>query len=121
MKITEVGFHAETNKPLNFIITDMQFEDGEAELSISYPYAMIENAPLPIEQLNTKIEYLYRDASNYKIYNECVVKGILTAEQREEIVDCLSEGEYFIPSQVGLPEKRFDDWTEDDHPWFELY
>ena len=121
MKVTEVGFNAETNKPLDFIITDMQFEEGEAELSITYPYAIMDNAPVSIEQLNTKIEYLYRDASNYKVYNECVINGIVTAKQREEIVDCLSEGEYFIPSQVGLSEKRFDDWTEDDHPWFELY
>jgi len=111
MKVTDVGFYTESNKPLDFIITNMLFEDGEAELSVAYPYAVIRGESVPIEQLNTKIEYLYRDASNYKVYNECVVKGIVTAEQRKEIVDCLNEGEYFIPSQVGLPEKRFDDWT----------
>lgn len=35
-------------------------------------------------------------------------------------MDCLLDGEYFIPSQVGLPEQRFGSITEDDHCWFEL-
>lgn len=72
------------------------------------------------EGLNTKIEYLYRDACNYKSWNECVVKGSITEEQKKRIIDCLDSGEYFIPNKVGLPEKRFDEWTKDDHIWFEL-
>ena len=31
--------------------------------------------------MNTKISYLYRDADNYKMSNECVIIGTLTAEQ----------------------------------------
>ena len=70
---------------------------------------------------NTKISYLYRDADNYKTYNECIVAGSLSESQQKTIIDCLHEGEYFIPRQVGLPEKRFDDgWTDADHCWFEL-
>lgn len=69
---------------------------------------------------NTKISYQYRDASNYKMQNECVINGVLTAKQQAVILSCLSDGEYFIPSKVGLPEKRFETWTEDDHIWFEL-
>ncbi len=69
--------------------------------------------------MNTKISYLYRDASNYKVYNECVVKGVITPEQIQTILDCCID-EYFIPSKVGLPEKRFESWTDDDHIWFEL-
>lgn len=71
--------------------------------------------------MNTLIEYLYRDASNYKQFNSAVVSGELTEAQIHEIMGCLEDGEYFIPSQVGLPEKKFDTITEDDHPWFELY
>ena len=56
---------------------------------------------------NTRIHYLYRDASNYKVSNE--------------IAGCLMDGEYFIPSKIGFPEKKFEDETEDDHPWFELH
>jgi len=75
------------------------------------------------DSTNTKVNYLYRDASNYKAHNECVIRGVLTKEQQSAILGCLHEGEYFIPSQVGLPEHRFEDQdgiTEDDHCWFEL-
>ena len=70
--------------------------------------------------MNTRISYLYRDASNYKQHNEVVVAGKFTSEQIDTIIRCLSDGEYFIPKQVSLPEKRFDEVTEDDHCWFEL-
>jgi len=76
---------------------------------------------------NTKIEYLYRDASNYKKTNTAIVKGHITQSQIKNIIDSLdgyskSEGYgYFIPEQVCLPAERFDDGpTEDDHCWFEL-
>ena len=71
--------------------------------------------------MNTQIRYLYRDASNYKVENECVVAGTFTQEQIAQIMDCCNLGEYFIPSQVGLPERRFDSYDpEEDHCWFEL-
>ncbi len=69
---------------------------------------------------NTRISYLYRDASNYKQHNEVIVPGTFTPEQIETIIGCLDAGEYFIPVQIGFPEVRFDDITEDDHCWFEL-
>ena len=71
--------------------------------------------------MNTKISYLYRDADNYKVHNECVVEGELTKEQIQSILDCCDMGEYFIPSQVGMPEKKFDEYdAEADHCWFEI-
>lgn len=71
--------------------------------------------------MNTKISYLYRDASNYKIQNECIVRGLLTDAQIKAILDC-RDGDNFIPSQVGLPEKRFVRFDpEKDTCWFELY
>lgn len=70
--------------------------------------------------MNTKISYLYRDASNYKMPNEVVIAGPITEHQISIIMDCLECRENFIPSQVGLPEERFGEWTEDDHCWFEL-
>lgn len=69
---------------------------------------------------NTRISYLYRDAGNYKQHNEVVVPGTFTHEQIESVIDCLYEGEYFIPSQIGFPEERFEKITEEDHCWFEL-
>ena len=71
--------------------------------------------------MNTKINYLYRDADNYKVHNECVVQGTISAEQIAVVLECLDEGEYFIPHLVGLPEKRFDTFDPQvDHPYFEL-
>ncbi len=57
--------------------------------------------------MNTKISYLYRDADNYKMHNKCVIAGTLTTEQARTIKDSCEMGEYFIPRQVGLPERRF--------------
>lgn len=78
-------------------------------------------APVSAEQKNTIINYLYRDASNYKVRNSCVINGVLTKDQQKTILNCLHEGEYFIPSLVGLPEVKFDEYdSEEDHEWFEL-
>ena len=70
--------------------------------------------------MNTRINYLYRDASNYKVPNDVIVSGIFSSEQISEIISCLDSGEFFIPSKVGFTEKKFEEETEDDHPWFEL-
>ena len=71
--------------------------------------------------MNTKICYLYRDADNYKVHNECVIQGELSKEQIQSILDCCDMGEYFIPRQVGMPERRFDEYdAEVDHCWFEI-
>lgn len=71
---------------------------------------------------NTKIGYMYRDAANYKVWNECVIEGTLTEEQIQKILACRYEGEWFIPHMVGLKETQFGDWNEElDHPYFELY
>lgn len=71
--------------------------------------------------MNTKIEYLYRDASNYKQWNVAIVSGEFKIEDFETIVSVM-DCEYFIPEQVGLHLTRpDDDFTEDDHPWAELF
>ena len=71
--------------------------------------------------MNTAVDYLYRDASNYQMPQHEVIKGLITEDQITRILTCLYDGEYFIPSQVGLSEKRFADTpTDDDHCWFEL-
>lgn len=88
------------------------------------PRAVLKDLHIEPQQeahMNTQIRYLYRDASNYKVENECVVTGTFTQEQIAQIMDCCDLGEYFIPSQVGLPEQRFDRYDpEEDHCWFEL-
>ena len=53
--------------------------------------------------------------------NSCVVIGEISEAQIAEVISCLDCGEYFIPRQVGLPEKRFDRFDEEvDQCWFEL-
>ena len=71
------------------------------------------------ESLNTKISYMYRDACNYKRPQSVVLSGELTKGQIQQIYDSC-DGEFFIPAQVGLPEIRFGEITEDDHCWFEI-
>ncbi len=67
---------------------------------------------------NTRVEYLYRDASNYKKHNEVVVSG---ACSKEDIDYVMGEVTDFIPEQLGLPLLRPDDnITEDDHCYAEL-
>lgn len=69
----------------------------------------------------TRINYLYRDASNYKKLNYVIVPGRYSDEQIQAIISSLFDGGWFIPSKVGFPEVKIDDEeTEDDHPWFEL-
>jgi len=70
--------------------------------------------------MNTKIKYLYRDASNYKAWNEEIIAGEMTMDDVIRISHSLFEREYFIPRDVGLPETRITDYrTDDDHCWFE--
>jgi len=74
--------------------------------------------------MNTLLEYLYRDASNYKQFGSVVLQGSISVK---DIRPLLIDGEYFIPSQVGLPdlqhkfkEQEFEYPTGDDHAWHEI-
>lgn len=74
-----------------------------------------------MEEMNTRMTYLYRDADNYKTLNEVVIQGTFTDEEIDEIMGICDQGEYFIPRQVGLPEERFEKLDpQSDHCWFEL-
>ena len=68
---------------------------------------------------NTKVEYMYRDGSNYKIRQSVVLRGTLTKKEIDQIFSKL-DGIWFIPRQVGLPEERFEESNEDDHCYFEM-
>ncbi len=72
---------------------------------------------------NTRINYLYRDGSNYKFWQSAIVRGEITKEQIFEIMGCLEDFEYFNPPQVGLPCDYAEPYApnEDDHPFCELF
>lgn len=70
---------------------------------------------------NTLIRYLYRDSSNYKKQNSCVIPGEMAPQQWARILATLEEECYFIPSSVGIPEERFEKFDPAvDHAFFEL-
>lgn len=72
--------------------------------------------------MNTVMNYMYRDGSNYKDYTSVVLEGEITEEGRKTIRKVLDGGELFIPEQVGLPANRLDQYErcEDDHAYCEL-
>ena len=78
--------------------------------------------------MNTKIEYMYRDAGNHKAYREIVLTGVLTASELTEVKNKCAwcDGDpKFIASEVGLPSpqrdmNKYGFPTEDDHVWCEL-
>ena len=65
----------------------------------------------------TKIEYLYRDAGNWKQYNEFIVSGALALS---DLKPYLHDGEFFIPGELGLDNLFPVPFDEDDHPWHEI-
>lgn len=104
----------------DWIFSELSFTKSELEEIYKGRGEQIYTGSALDDSSNTKIEYLYRDASNYKVWNTAIIQGRLTDEQIDEIMACLQDGEYFVPSKVGLDEERFGDWTEDDTEYFEL-
>ena len=78
------------------------------------------NEMLHDENWYTAVNYMYRDACNYKKCNRAFVRGIITEAQQKEIISCCDDDTYFIPESIGLPAERFPEYTEDDHPYFEI-
>jgi hypothetical protein len=74
--------------------------------------------------MNTRVEYVYRDADNYKQFASVVLMGEITPEERARIAAGLDGSECFIPSQVGLedlqPRMPFFPNPDSDHVWHEL-
>lgn len=83
--------------------------------------------------VNTKVSYMYRDASNYKIFSEEIVSGSINeffGTEFDEVAlahfkqNCLIDGEYFYPTGVGLPDNNFqsDGYAAyaDDPDWSEF-
>jgi hypothetical protein len=67
--------------------------------------------------LNTKFGYFYRDACNYKTYNEVVLEGKL---EKIFLKQFLFEGTFFVPSEIGLPDLQSFPLKVYDHIWHEI-
>ncbi len=79
--------------------------------------------------MNTKIVYMYRDASNYKQYDAVVFEGEITDAERAVLKANMHQLDHyecytgtFLPEQVGLPSllEEWDNAYDDDHPWHEM-
>ena len=53
--------------------------------------------------MNTKFEYMYRDAENYKNFHFEVISGTMTLAQIENY---LHEHEFFIPKQKAVDKRN---------------
>lgn len=99
-----------------------EFEDGAFDDYCHYfEVVELKNADeIENEKPNTRINYLYRDADNYKQQNCEVIPGHLTETQKQAVIESLDQGDYFVPSAVGFEEVRFDTFGDADHAFFEL-
>lgn len=72
-----------------------------------------------------KLTYLYRDAGNYKLWNDIIFSNrleICLDLISRFIITNLIEGEFFIPEMWELPRLSFDNFdSELDHSYHEFY
>lgn len=104
-------------------VSKMPACDDRAELIklfLEYADKLAKIKDEPVER-NTMLEYLYRDAANWKTWNTVVLKGEMTDEMFKEMCECCEDGqEMFVPEQLGLDLIRDWETTADDHPYAEL-
>ena len=68
-------------------------------------------------------EYCYRDASNYKVYGQLLLKGPVSIADIQNLQTRFESGEFFIAEQLGIPplygglRALSSGPTEEDHVW----
>lgn len=71
-------------------------------------------------------EYIYRDASNYKVGGDVLLTGVPLPDDIDALRASLESGEYFVAEQVGIPALYQELWdlsggpTSDDHALHEF-
>jgi hypothetical protein len=58
------------------------------------------------------IEYLYRDASNYKAWGELLIKGVFSETDINLLRSCLYDTEFFVPEEVSIPPLQYKLWDK---------
>lgn len=72
------------------------------------------------------LEYLYRDADNFKAYGGILLTGNVAENYVSQIESLLESGEYFVAEQVGIPVLYSGLWkfsngpTSADHAFHEF-
>ncbi len=76
----------------------------------------------PRDGLVTELDYMYRDASNYKQYTSVVLAGVITVEQVEKILGACKNDYLFVPELLELENPRDNNisWYDDDGSWCEI-
>lgn len=73
---------------------------------------------------NIKFNYLYRDASNYKLWGEVIFTnsdGLALDYINKRLKQAFDFKTYFIADQINIEEVFFEDITDDDHCYHEFY
>ncbi len=72
----------------------------------------------PPKPNGTKVEYLYRDAGNWKFWGEFVLSGAVTFAEIEVL---LFDRLWFTPEEIGVESLTPKIRNEDDHPLHEIH
>lgn len=64
----------------------------------------------------TAVDYLYRDAANYKAHATAFLTGAISPAEVAEVVAKLDSRTYFVPEQVGLPPLQSQLYALSDGP-----
>jgi hypothetical protein len=76
------------------------------------------------QQVLTRVNYLYRDADNYKQFGSALLDGTISDEQKCIVAAALDDGDgHFIPEQISWPHpgREMSSWPSvSDHCWAEI-
>jgi hypothetical protein len=73
--------------------------------------------------MNIKFYYLYRDASNYKNYNEIIFQNSDSIDLKlieMNLKKLFIDSQYFEAKAILIPELYFESKNIDDHDWHEF-
>jgi hypothetical protein len=77
------------------------------------------------DNMNVKLEYLYRDGANFKQYSEVIMSNInhLSIKYiKNRIYSLLIDGEYFISQKWNLPKLHYYEYDGGiDHEFHEIF
>lgn len=75
--------------------------------------------------MNIRMEYLYRDAGNYKNWGAVVFSNPdgISAEMAEKMAnEALIDQSYFVATEIEVPDLHFSSYSADlDHNWHEFH
>jgi len=98
-------------------------EQADVHQPVSIAEEFKQPVPSRLGPCNVSFQYLYRDASNYKLHGKAVFTNhtfMPMEEIEKQIRSFLKDGEFFIARQVNIEERFFDVLYDDDHPWHEF-